>query len=171
MDLHPNTRRVETKIKLLVVLGDGGHTAEIVRLVELLGPAYEYTYLMTTADQISRSKITVEGPVHYITRPRAKAEKLWGVAWHLAYNLWQAVWLLYRIRPRAVLGSGPAVMVPVALLNKLAGGKIIFVETGSRITELSLTGKIMLKIADLYFVQWEQLQQRYPQTIFAGRLL
>jgi len=171
MDHHQNIEQVDPKIKLLVVLGDGGHTAEIVRLVELLGPDYDYTYLMTTVDQISQSKITVEGPVHYITRPRAKDEKLWGVVRHLGYSLWQAIWLLYRIRPQVVLGSGPAVMVPVALFNKLIGGKIIFVETGSRITELSLTGKIMLKMADLYFVQWEQLQQRYPQTIFAGRLL
>jgi hypothetical protein len=62
-------------------------------------------------------------------------------------------------------------MVPIALLGRLMGAKIIFIETGSRVTSLSLTGRIMLKVADLFFVQWEQLQKRYPQTIFAGRLL
>jgi len=104
-------------------------------------------------------------------RPRAKDDKVWQVAWKLAYGFCRAAWLLYQIRPAVILGSGPAVMVPIALLGKLAGVRIIFVETGSRVTALSLTGKIMLRIADLFFVQWEQLQERYPQTIFAGRLL
>jgi UDP-N-acetylglucosamine:LPS N-acetylglucosamine transferase len=162
---------MSNKPMFLIVLGDGGHTAEIVRLVDLLGPGYRYSYLVTTADRVSESKITIQGPVHFITRPRAKDEKLWRVVGHLIRSLWQAARLLRQIRPDVVLGSGPSVMVPVALLGKLFGARVIFVETGSRVTELSLTGRIMLPIADLFFVQWEQLQKRYPQAIFAGRLL
>ena len=159
------------KLKLLVVLGDGGHTAEIVRLVEFLGPDYDYAYLITTSDRISESKITIQGPIYYTMRPRAKDDKVWRVAWKLIYSFCRAAWLLYQIRPDVVLGSGPAVMVPTALLGKLAGAKIIFIETASRVTALSLTGKIMLRAADLFFVQWEQLQKRHARAIFAGRLL
>ena len=74
------------ELKLLVVLGDGGHTAEVIRLVELLGPSYDYTYLITTTDRVSEGKITIPGPVHYIVRPRAKDEKVWRVAVGLAYS-------------------------------------------------------------------------------------
>jgi beta-1,4-N-acetylglucosaminyltransferase len=162
---------VSHRLKLLVVLGDGGHTAEIVRLVESLGPDYDYAYLITTSDCISESKITIQGPIYHTMRPRAKDDRAWQAAWKLVHSLCRAAWLLCQIRPAVVLGSGPAVMVPIAVLGKLAGAKIIFVETGSRVTDLSLTGKIILRIADLFFVQWEQLQKRYPQTIFAGRLL
>jgi UDP-N-acetylglucosamine:LPS N-acetylglucosamine transferase len=162
---------VSHKLKLLVVLGDGGHTAEIVRLVEYLGPDYDYAYLITTSDRISESKITIQGPIYHTMRPRAKDDKVWRVAWKLVHSFCRAAWLLYQIRPAVVLGSGPAVMVPIALLGKLVGARVIFVETGSRVTALSLTGKIMLRMADLFFVQWEQLQKRHPQTIFAGRLL
>lgn len=157
-------------LKLLVVLGDGGHTAEIVRLVELLGPSYDYHYVVTSSDRISENKLTIQGPVYRIMYVRAKDDKVWQAAWKLVYSFWQAVWVLGRVRPDVVLGSGPAVMVPVAVLGKLSGAKVIFVETASRVTELSLTGKIMLKVADLFFVQWEQLQGCYPHTIFAGRL-
>jgi beta-1,4-N-acetylglucosaminyltransferase len=156
---------------LLVVLGDGGHTAEIVRLVGLLGPEYTYTYLATSNDKISESKIPYPGNVYRLMRPRGKDESIIRAAWHLSISLVQAAGLLLRCRPQAVLGSGPAVFVPPALLGKLVGAKVIFVETGSRITELSLTGKIMLRLADRFFVQWEPLHQRYPQAIYAGRLL
>lgn len=171
--MKPNRHEKETnhKLRLLVVLGDGGHTAEVVRLIEQLGPNYDYHYLITASDCISESKVTISGPVYYIVRPRAKDERIWRVAWNLVYSFWQAAWLLYRIRPHAVLGSGPAVMVPVALLGRLFRAKIVYIETASRVTELSRTGKIMLGVADLFFVQWEQLQEIYPRTIFAGRLL
>jgi beta-1,4-N-acetylglucosaminyltransferase len=156
---------------MLVVLGDGGHTADIVRLVELMGPVYHYSYALTRTDQISESKLPFPGKVWRLTRPRAKDEGLVAVVWHLSRSLVEAARILLRSRPDAVLGSGPAVVVPLAVAGKLFGAKIIFVETGSRITELSLTGKIMLRLADLFFVQWEPLQRRYPRSIFAGRLL
>lgn len=157
--------------RLLVVLGDGGHTAEMVRLLRLLGPDYRYGYVLQTDDQISESKIPFQGPVWRLTRPRAKDDPHWRAAWHLGRSLLESAWLLARVRPQAVLGSGPAILVPLAIFAKLLGAKIIFVETGSRVSQLSLTGKIMLRLADQFFVQWEPLHQRYPHTIYAGRLL
>jgi beta-1,4-N-acetylglucosaminyltransferase len=164
-------KKMSYGLRLLVVLGDGGHTAEMVRLVELLGPNYEYHYLITTSDHISEGKITIPGPVYYIVRPRAKDERTWRVAWNLARSFWQAAGLLWRIRPDVVMGSGPAVIVPVALLGKLIGAKVIYIENACRVTDLSLTGRMILRVADLFFVQWEPVQNRYPRTIFAGRLI
>jgi UDP-N-acetylglucosamine:LPS N-acetylglucosamine transferase len=93
------------------------------------------------------------------------------VAWHVARSLWEAARIVRGARPDVILGSGPAALVPVALMGKLAGAKVVFVETGSRISELSLTGRLMLRLADRFFVQWQRLQQRYPRTVYAGRLL
>jgi beta-1,4-N-acetylglucosaminyltransferase len=157
--------------RLLVVLGDGGHTAEILQLVERLGSDYHYEYALSRTDQISAGKIAIAGRVWRLTRPRAKDEPLAMAAWHFSRSLFEAAWVVLRARPDAVLGSGPAILVPLAAIGKLFGAGIIFVETGSRVTELSLTGKLMLRLADQFFVQWEPLHARYPRTIFAGRLL
>lgn len=159
------------RLQLMAVLGDGGHTAEMIQLLELLGPQYNYTYLVSSSDHISTGKITIPGPIHYITRPRDKGEGTFKVLWKLLLCFLQTAWLLYKVRPDAILGSGPALMVPPALLGKLAGIRVIYIENACRTTEISLTGRIMIRIADLFFVQWEYLQERYPQTIFAGRLL
>ena len=66
--------------------------------------------------------------------------------------------------------SGPALAVPFALWARLFGARVIFVETGSRVHGLSLTGRLMRPLAHLFFVQWPQLRDRYPGTIYAGRL-
>ena len=44
-------------VKILVVLGDGGHSTEMLKLLELLGPDYAYSYMMATHDTISEEKI------------------------------------------------------------------------------------------------------------------
>ena len=61
--------------------------------------------------------------------------------------------------------------VPVALAGKLVGASIAFVETGSRVTSPSLTGRIMYRLADLFFVQWPELRRVLPRAIYAGRLM
>jgi len=156
---------------LLVVLGEGGHTAQTLHLLQLLGSSCTYTYVVSRSDEISANKITLPGEIVRLTRPRAKDDSYPQAAWHLAVSIVEAAWLLLRCRPDAVVGCGPAVQVPPSVFGKLLGAKIIFIESASRITELSLTGKIMLRLADQFFVQWESLQRRYPQTIYAGRLL
>ena len=37
-------------MKLLIVLGEGGHTTEMLNLVDLLGDRYEYHYIITKED-------------------------------------------------------------------------------------------------------------------------
>jgi len=157
-------------LRILVVLGSGGHTKEMVRLVELLGPDYTYNYLIAEDDPISESKITRPGPVFRALRPRFQDDPPWRVAWKLLVSGAQAARVLWRIRPDVVLSAGPGLAVPVSLLAKLMGAHIIYVETASPVHYLTTTGKIMRHLADLFFVQWPELVTQVPGAIYAGRL-
>jgi UDP-N-acetylglucosamine:LPS N-acetylglucosamine transferase len=79
--------------------------------------------------------------------------------------------VLLKSRPRAILSTGAGIAIPVSLLGRLVGLKVIHVETGSRVYTMSSTGKFMYRIANLFFVQWESLREKYPKSIYAGRLL
>ena len=48
--------------------------------------------------------------------------------------------------------------------------RLVYVESIARVDTLSLSGKILYKIADQFFVQWPQLQAKYPRALFVGRL-
>ena len=48
---------------------------------------------------------------------------------------------------------------------------VVFVESLCRVQSLSLTGKILSYFADVCVVQWPQLHQKYPQTVYLGRLI
>ena len=158
-------------MRLLIVLGEGGHTTELLRLIDLLGDRYEYHYVITAEDNLSADRIRYSGPVYTLIRPRDKYTAPTSVIVRLIVAAIQSLKVLWRVRPAAVLSTGPAIAVPVSLVGKVLGARVIFVETGSRLTSLSLTGRIMYRWADLFFVQWPQLQEKLPRAIYAGRLV
>ena len=157
-------------MKILVALGEGGHTKEMLTLVDMLGDHFSYGYLIVQDDEVSESKLRRPGPIFRIVRPRDKEHHLLKDVFKTFGSGWQSLRALRRFRPGAVLSSGPSVAVPICVLARLLGIKVIFVETGSRVTALSMTGRIMYRVAHLFFVQWPELQEHYPKAIYAGRL-
>lgn len=158
-------------MKLLVVLGEGGHTSELLNLIDLMGDRYEYHYIISQEDNLSAKRIKHSGPIHILPRPRGKDTKAVRAAFLTLLAGIKSLSVLIRVRPDAIVSTGPAIAVPVFMLGKLLGAKAIFVETGSRIRALSMTGKIMYRWADMFFVQWPQLAEQLPKAIFAGRLI
>jgi len=157
-------------MKLLIVLGEGGHSKEMLALVDLLGAEYDYAYLLTKEDVLSAGKIRIPGPRYRVVRPRGKGDPPWVAAAKVTLCVWQSLLVVLRARPDAIITCGPAVAIPISLWGKMFHKAIIFVETGSRVRHLSLTGRLMRHLADLYFVQWPQLRQAHPEAIYAGRL-
>ena len=158
-------------MRLLVVLGEGGHTTELLKLVDLLGDVYHYHYVISKEDNLSESRIRHPGPIYKLTRPRGKyTGMLRSIPRTLVTGI-ESLGVVLRVRPTAILSTGPAIAVPVSIVGKLLGARVVFVETGSRIQTLSLTGRIMYRWADLFFVQWPQLAKGLPRAIYAGRLV
>jgi UDP-N-acetylglucosamine:LPS N-acetylglucosamine transferase len=89
----------------------------------------------------------------------------------LCFNcLMASIPLLWRIRPTALLTVGPSIGIVAGLAARILGVRVIFIETGSRMTTLSGTGKLMRFLANDFFVQSEQLLNKVPRAHYAGRL-
>lgn len=162
-------------MRVLVVLGEGGHTRQMLQLLDQLGPKYEYHYLIAAEDQLSEGKIRLQGAVYRVGRPRSKVkghtDSLPVAAGHTLHSLAQLVPILRQVRPQAILANGPSVAVPAALLGKMLGARIIYVESASRVQRMSTSGRLVYPFADLFIVQWPALQAQYRKAIYAGRLL
>ena len=155
---------------ILLVLGEGGHSKEMLRLAELLGQEYSYSYVLERGDELTVANISRPGAVYRVIRPRDKAHNAAFDALKTSFCAVQSMAILLRCRPQAVITTGPGVAVPVCAAAKLLRCKVIFIETGSRVHALSTTGRIMYKFADLFLVQWKELLPTYPKAIYAGRL-
>ena len=56
------------------------------------------------------------------------------------------------------------ISIPVLILGKLRKKKIIFIETMARLEDLSLSGKIAYRFADVFIVYWKSLLKKYPKA-------
>lgn len=157
--------------KLLIVLGEGGHTSEMLNLVAQLDDVYELHYVMVAEDELSESRITRPGQIHRVRRPNAKDSSKPAALAQTTVAMAQALRLVAKLRPRAILSSGPAVGIPVAVAARLFGAEVIFVETIARVTSLSMTGRLIRPLADMYFVQWPEVQSQVPGSRYEGRLV
>jgi beta-1,4-N-acetylglucosaminyltransferase len=160
-----------TPIHVLVVMGEGGHTKQCLRLIDLLGTTnYRYSYIVVAEDQVTVAKLRVPGAVYRVSRPGSTKSHLLVRLVKLPRCALQSSLAVLRTRPDAVLSTGPGVAVPVCAIAKLLGARIIYVESFSRVRRLSLTGRLLRRLADLFFIQWEELRAVIPRAVYAGRL-
>jgi len=66
----------------------------------------------------------------------------------------------------AVIGIGASHVFPMMLAGRILRKKTIFIETITRADRLSNTGWLVyhLRLADQFFVQWPELQRKYPRA-------
>lgn len=78
-----------------------------------------------------------------------------------------------------ILCNGPGTCIPlcaIAFLYKIVGirwSSIFYIESIARVQRLSLSGLLLYKLhmADQFFVQWPQLQRKYPRAHYVGCLM
>lgn len=164
-------------MRLLIILGAGGHTKQMLRLVDLLGAQHDYHYVVADYDTVSEHKIDLAGPVYRVLQPREKRQGVTDdpvtVLRKLPSAIQQAGDILAQAKPDAVVGAGPSLQIPFALLCRLRRIPHIFIESASKPERISLTGRLIyhLRLADRFYLQWEHHLQTYPRARYAGRLL
>ncbi|MFH1681829.1 MAG: PssD/Cps14F family polysaccharide biosynthesis glycosyltransferase, partial [Candidatus Eisenbacteria bacterium] len=165
-------RAGKTPLRLLIPLGEGGHSVEMLRLVALLGGRYEYHYMIVREDAWSEKRLPFPGTIHRCRRPHLKEKHQWKALFGYARLALQSLVILARARPHALIHAGPAMTIPISILCRLFRVPIVFIETGSRVHTASKTGKFLYGKADLFIVQWPELQkEKFPDAVYAGLLL
>ena len=172
--------------KTLIVMGSGGHTMEMLRLLGGLAPD-RYSprlYVVAETDAMSLEKVLNfecdRGLTARVMRvPRAREVKqsyLTSVPSTLYAGLCSLP-LVLKACPDLVLCNGPGTCIPVCLcayLLKFLGlkdSKIVYVESVCRVTSLSLSGLILYYLADHLLVQWPKLKDLYARTQYIGRII
>ncbi|XP_070842486.1 UDP-N-acetylglucosamine transferase subunit ALG14 [Chaetodon trifascialis] len=187
LNSQPGAKR---SVTVLVVAGSGGHTSEILRLMECLSAAYAPRYyVIADTDKMSEEKIATfeSSKQHSDSRPQfticriprsREVHQSWSSSVVSTLNALQhSLPLVFRLRPDMVLCNGPGTCVPLCVAGLLLGilglkkVLIVYVESICRVQTLSLTGKILYPISDYFFVQWSSLRDKYPKSIFLGRIV
>mmetsp|Transcript_2281 Transcript_2281/g.5378 ORF Transcript_2281/g.5378 Transcript_2281/m.5378 type:complete len:228 (+) Transcript_2281:157-840(+) len=181
-------------LSTMIVLGSGGHTAEMLTLVENLNlSGYQpRCYVVSATDthsakkaidlekKVSQANGGFRAAVDIATIPRSREvgqsyiTSVWTTAWACAW----AFALVCQHRPHLVVANGPGTCVPICLsafalrVLGLSDSRVVYVESIARVRTLSLSGRILygLRAADKFVVQWPRLRDRFPRAEYHGRL-
>jgi len=155
-------------MKALLVYGNGGHTAQMIRLARDLPIDWVYEYAIGIGDNLTESKLDQEP--YPIPVPTVSIKKPLRTLLTLPWALATACALLVITRPDVVITAGAGVAVPVCYVARLFGAKVVFIESWSRVNEKSLSGRFVYPVANQFFVQHEEMVKLYPNAVFVGRL-
>ncbi|XP_005542712.3 UDP-N-acetylglucosamine transferase subunit ALG14 isoform X1 [Macaca fascicularis] len=180
-------------LSILVVAGSGGHTTEILRLLGSLSNAYSPRhYVIADTDEMSANKINsfeldradrdpsnmyTKYYIHRIPRSREVRQSWLSTVFTTLHSMWLSFPLIHQVKPDLVLCNGPGTCVPIcvsALLLGILGIKkviIVYVESICRVETLSLSGKILFHLSDYFIVQWPALKEKYPKSVYLGRIV
>ena len=171
-------------LKTLVVLGSGGHTTEMLDLIKNLNPK-RYTpvvYVIATTDTTTEHRFQAMGgrlpdSIWRIPRSREVGQSYSSSIVTTLYSFLHAIYLVGSVRPGLVLCNGPGTCLPIAVVAfvlRVLGVcecQIVFVESFCRVTSLSLTGRLLYNLVDLFVVHWEPLLKKYPRSRLVSTFL
>ena len=198
-------KRESDGAKLLVVIGSGGHTAEMVHILRSFLSDEKKTkkrddfsnvfpkreYIFAVSDTTSVAKIErfereeVQGGTngeyrnHFVPRAREVGQSYFTSVFTTLLAFWHSWRVYWKTKPDAILTNGPGTCVPVILacfLGKVFGYnsacKVMYVESVARTRRMSLSGRLCygLRLADVVFVMWPQLKEKYPRSRYCGRI-
>jgi UDP-N-acetylglucosamine:LPS N-acetylglucosamine transferase len=146
-------------IKVLAVASAGGHWAQLQRLT----PAFEgcETVFVSTMDPgLSDANARV-----YVVPNAHRSTKL---------NVLKLLGAMLRItlaeRPDVVISTGAAPGYIALRCGRLIGARTVWVDSIANVDQLSMSGRLAQRVADLCLTQWPHLA-RPKGPFFAGRVM
>ena len=80
-------------------------------------------------------------------------------------NLRASLQLAVRERPRLVVTSGAGIAVAFTAAARAMGARVVFAETMARVTDSSVSGRVLARLAGRTLVQWEEMRSVHPRAV------
>lgn len=152
-------------MKILIPTSPGGHLKQTTLLAEKFGEKFDLTFVTYYTPLVE--KLLAGRKVKFVIEPGIGLKSLY----RKFLLILQAFFILLKENPDAIVTAGSDVPVPFCYIGKLLGKKIVFIESWSRVKTPSKSGKLIYPIADLFFIQWNDLKRTYPKAVYAGRFM
>ena len=148
-------------MKIIFGASSGGHFEQLMMLKPLMK---KYDSILLTEKTVYGASL--DDVKTYYAKQINRKEILFPIK--IVVNAFESLVLILREKPDVMITTGVLAMVPCALLMKLTGRKLIYIESFAKVTSRTLSGKLLYKYADQFYVQWEEMLKLYPNAIYKG---
>ncbi|HOJ32338.1 MAG TPA: PssD/Cps14F family polysaccharide biosynthesis glycosyltransferase [Candidatus Hydrogenedentes bacterium] len=147
------------RLKIALVCSHGGHLTEMLQLLEAFKghEVFFFCYDAPTTRVLNNAYLVpnmARNPIQFVL------------------NLVRIYRIFRKEKPDLLVSTGAEIAIPAALIARLLGVPILYVECGAQVTHPSLTGRLLYWISDKFYVQWPELLTKYGKRAqFRGSLI
>ena len=150
------------QLKICLAASAGGHISQLLKLAASWN-GYE-TFCVTTTEVV-RNKLIELGEV-YVVGECNRQHPIRVIA-----VLLRCLRIVIRERPDVVISTGAAAGCMLCFLGKMIGAKVVWIDSITNVERISLSGRMVRYVADLFLVQWPELAGRYKRIEFVGTVV
>lgn len=147
--------------KICFIASSGGHFEQIMMLKPLMEKYKSFVVTEKTNYSVSNNDIKF----YYLKQVNRHEVKFIP---YMLINAIKTLGIFFKEKPDVVISTGALATIPMCIIAKLFRKKIIFIESFAKINSPTLTGKLVYKFADQFYVQWEDMKEFYPDAICKG---
>lgn len=148
-------------LKICFAASSGGHFDQLMMLRPLMEQHDSFIVTEKTAYETN-----VEGiKTYYMIQ--VNREEI-NCLLKLLVNTFKSLRLYFAEKPDVIICTGVLAMIPLCLICKLFGKKLVFIESFAKVTSPTRSGKLLYRFADQFYVQWPQMLEVYPDAIYVG---
>jgi beta-1,4-N-acetylglucosaminyltransferase len=134
-------------MKICIVCSHGGHMTQTMQILEAFE---EHEIFFVTYHSVRDTKIQNIAHTYF-------TDNLGTSIWRMFKAIFWAFRILNQEHPNVILSLGAEIALPFIYIGKVLRIKTIFIESWSRVENVSRTGKLVYFITDDFLVQWPQL--------------
>lgn len=151
----------QKKIKICFAASTGGHYEQLL----MLKPLMEKYESFVLAEKTLYSAQIKGQKMYYLNQVNRKEKSFIP---RMVQNAFRSLGIFIKEKPDIVICTGVLAMIPMCLIAKLAGKKLVYIESFAKVTTATQTGKLLYHFADKFYVQWESMLEIYPEAICLG---
>ena len=151
-----------SKLRICLAASAGGHISQLLKLAASWD-GYE-TFCVTTTEVV-RNNLGKLGEV-YVVGECNRQHPLRVFAVFL-----RCLRIVFKEKPDVVISTGAAAGCMLCFIGKIIGAKVVWIDSITNVERISLSGRMVRYIADLFLVQWPELAGRYKRIEFVGTVI
>ncbi len=149
-------------MRICLAASAGGHMSQLLKLAQSW-EGHE-TFCVTTTD-IVRAKLQKYGNIYVVGECNRRHP------FRVIAVLLKCIKAVFREKPEVVISTGAALGCIMCFLGKVTGAKVIWIDSITNVERISLSGRMVKYIADLFLVQWPELRDRYKKVEYVCAII
>ena len=145
-------------MKICLIASAGGHLTQI-RNLENFYKKYDYFFVTFFSKPIEQ--LTTLEKFYFIKDPTRKFLSF-------LINVFQSLKIFLNESPDIIISTGAGVAIAMCWWGRIFGKKVIFIEDWCVVESPSFSGRLVYPVANLFIINWVQLQKYYPKAKFGG---